>query len=154
MLDTVALLPAHDRVEVALQAGPALVVLDVEAKVVLRVLIARDRSGGVLQRQVATAGDHSGANLRDGHHCVISRGAAIDCIAVIITHDDSHRVLGAAAAPHSPREGAVHGPGFRVGTVDQNYWSGAELRVVTVAVHKGHGRVPNVTWVRIDGWIG
>ena len=46
MLNSVALLPAHNCINVALEISPALVVLHVEAKVVLRAGIAGDGSGG------------------------------------------------------------------------------------------------------------
>src|SRR5207249_4975046 len=83
VLNPVALHPAHDRVDVALQVA-VLGVLDVEAEVVLGALIARDRSAGVLHHQVATATNHPGADLSDGYHGVISRSVA----GVIATHDD------------------------------------------------------------------
>ena len=114
MQNPVALLSAHNAVDVALEAAPALGVLDVEAEVVLGERIARDRSGGVLQYKVAAAGNHSGADLRDGHHGVVGRRVA----RVIAIHQDSHRVLSASGAPDGSVERAGHAPGFRIGTVD------------------------------------
>src|SRR3989442_307540 len=62
-------------------------------------------------------------------------------------------VLGAAAAPDASRERAGHAPGFRIGTVDEKDWSGAERSVTGVAVDKGQGCVPNVSGIRIIGRV-